>query len=118
MESPVSRLVSEVYIGAVAPTTRSAGRGRGLKALSHDERPAEFVGKADQHRVGAKRRLRGDGVTANAAGARARKQGEGVGTVVGVAIFDSREPVRPQHGLGPPPPRSSRRAWSMRCFRC
>src|SRR5262245_64492382 len=103
MESPVSRLVSEVYIGAVAPTTRSAGRGRGLKALSHDERPAEFVRKADQHRVGAKRRLRGDGVAARAAGARARKQCEAVSAVVGGAIFDSREPVGPKHGLGRDP---------------
>src|SRR5262245_20075408 len=105
MESPVSRLVSEVYRGAVAPTTRSAGRRRGRKrwVLSRKQRSAELVREPGEHRVGAKRRLRGDGVAACAARPGAGKQGEAVGAVIGVAIFDSHEPVRPQHGLGPCP---------------
>src|SRR5262245_1921878 len=105
MESPVSRLVSEVYRGAVAPTTRSAGRRQGRKrwVLSRKQRSAELVHEPGEHRVGAKRRLRGDGVAACAARPGAGKQGKAVGAVIGVAIFDSHETVRAQHGVGPWP---------------
>src|SRR5262245_16433951 len=99
MAGPVRRLNAAVYRGDAAPTTpRQTGQPVGLW---RKERPAKLVREAGQNRVGAQRGLGGDGVAAQAAGARAWKQDVAEGPVIGVAIFDTRQPVRPQHGLGP-----------------